>query len=336
MVLPLLNKSFSKHILSLLTMLAVGCLCGDALFHLIPHSLGADKKIVIYRNETSDIAKEAPSEKDMTVVWKCALVLASIYMFYLLNNMMNFCQIGHTHSHGHSHTIPHVTLPVDNDSNSCKLEKKAWSNSKSESEKCKENLPDSERSKLLEGDAHKKTKTNFQIEVGDDGLSLHKIPRIVWMIMIGGFLHNLTDGLAVGASFAGSFPGGISTTLAILFHEIPHAIGDFVVLLSSGLRAKVAMTFISLTYSASFVGCFTGVALGKELNIVDWIFAVTAGMFLYIALVELLPDTIDDAEEHGPRHMSSFFWQNVGFLIGAGGMALIAAYEDAIKNALKQ
>ncbi len=55
---------------------------------------------------------------------------------------------------------------------------------------------------------------------------LRLIPRVVWMILIGGVLHNLTDGLAVGASYAGSISGGISTTLAILFHEIPHEIGE--------------------------------------------------------------------------------------------------------------
>ena len=60
------------------------------------------------------------------------------------------------------------------------------------------------------------------------------------------------------------------------------------VLLNSGLKAKVAIFLMSLTYIMSFIGCYTGVALGRELNIVEWIFAVTAGMFLYIALVELV------------------------------------------------
>lgn len=54
----------------------------------------------------------------------------------------------------------------------------------------------------------------------------------------------------------------------------------------------MAISFITSTYIASFVGCYTGVALGRELNIVEWIFAVTAGMFLYIALVELVRITI--------------------------------------------
>ena len=66
--------------------------------------------------------------------------------------------------------------------------------------------------------------------------SFRKVPKVVWMLYIGGVLHNVTDGLAVGASFAGSFPGGISTTLAILFHEIPHAIGQFNVFIFLAMR----------------------------------------------------------------------------------------------------
>lgn len=63
------------------------------------------------------------------------------------------------------------------------------------------------------------------LELQKEKFSFRTVPRIVWMLYISGALHNVTDGLAVGASFAGGFPGGISTTLAILFHEIPHAIG---------------------------------------------------------------------------------------------------------------
>eukprot|EP00794_Sanderia_malayensis_P011186 gene11186-12360_t len=161
--------------------------------------------------------------------------------------------------------------------------------------------------------------------------NLRHIPRIVWMIMIVGVLHNLTDGLAVGASFAGGVSGGISTTLAVLFHEIPHEIGDFVILLKAGIKPKYAILFASATYIASLVGSFAGVALGKELDIVEWIFAVTAGMFLYIALVELLPDTIDATEEAVANRRVTFLWQNVGFLLGTFIMALIALYEDKIK-----
>ena len=60
------------------------------------------------------------------------------------------------------------------------------------------------------------------------------------------------------------------------------------ILLNAGLKTRNALGLTIITYIASFAGVFTGVALGEELNIVEWIFGVTAGMFLYIALVELV------------------------------------------------
>ena len=59
-------------------------------------SLGVeDKRIVPAGNATSnkDDLQNDDGGKDMAVVWKCALIIASIYMFYLLNNFMNFCQV---------------------------------------------------------------------------------------------------------------------------------------------------------------------------------------------------------------------------------------------------
>ena len=60
------------------------------------------------------------------------------------------------------------------------------------------------------------------------------------------------------------------------------------ILLNAGIRIRYALSIAILTYIASFLGAYVGVALGQELNIVEWIFGITAGMFLYIALVELV------------------------------------------------
>jgi hypothetical protein len=48
---------------------------------------------------------------------------------------------------------------------------------------------------------------------------------VAWMVIMGDGLHNLTDGLAIGAAFAGSITGGLSTTTAVFCHELPHELG---------------------------------------------------------------------------------------------------------------
>ena len=55
----------------------------------------------------------------------------------------------------------------------------------------------------------------------------HSVPSTVaWMVILGDGIHNLSDGLAIGAAFAGSMSGGIGTTVAVMCHELPHEIGE--------------------------------------------------------------------------------------------------------------
>ena len=71
------------------------------------------------------------------------------------------------------------------------------------------------------------------------GLSSSNITVMGWLNIIADLMHNFTDGLAMGACYAirgNSTSLGLAATMSILFHEIPHEIGDFTVLIESGVR----------------------------------------------------------------------------------------------------
>ncbi|XP_030834930.1 zinc transporter ZIP14-like [Strongylocentrotus purpuratus] len=110
------------------------------------------------------------------------------------------------------------------------------------------------------------------------------------MIVCGDGLHNFVDGLAIGASFTTNLLSGFSTSIAIACEEFPHELGDFAVLLKSGLTVKQAMGFNFLSSLSCYIGLIVGIIVGRLTEAEPYIFALAAGMFLYIALVDMLPE----------------------------------------------
>ncbi|XP_071603947.1 zinc transporter ZIP10 isoform X2 [Heliangelus exortis] len=133
------------------------------------------------------------------------------------------------------------------------------------------------------------------------------IANIAWMVIMGDGIHNFSDGLAIG---------------------------DFAVLLKAGMTVKQAIVYNLLSAMMAYVGMLIGTAVGQYANnITLWIFAVTAGMFLYVALVDMLPEMLHgdgDNEEHGYCPVGQFILQNLGLLLGFAIMLVIALYEDKI------
>lgn len=114
------------------------------------------------------------------------------------------------------------------------------------------------------------------------------LTAVAWMVILGDGLHNFTDGMAIGAAFSSSLAGGFSTGLAVLCHELPHELGDFAVLLKAGMSPKKAICYNFLTAILCLFGMIAGILVGDTPETSQYIFAGTAGLFIYIALVDMV------------------------------------------------
>ncbi|XP_017752577.1 PREDICTED: zinc transporter foi-like [Eufriesea mexicana] len=164
---------------------------------------------------------------------------------------------------------------------------------------------------------------------------VHSAPEsmssVAWMIVMGDGLHNFTDGMAIGAAFSANIAGGFSTATAVFCHELPHEIGDFAVLLKAGMSAKQAVFYNLLSSILCLFGMIFGVLLGSTPAISSWMFAAAAGMFIYIALVDMIPEL---SSSHSAERSSQWqcILQALGLSCGLGIMLIIALYEHDFKN----
>jgi zinc and cadmium transporter len=116
-----------------------------------------------------------------------------------------------------------------------------------------------------------------------------------YMNLFGDAVHNLIDGLIVGGSYLVSIPIGISTTLAVIFHEIPQELGDFGVLIHGGFNKKKAVWFNFLTALTAILGAIIAFVVGATLEgFIPLLIPFAAGNFIYIAGSDLIPELRKD------------------------------------------
>ncbi|XP_032942877.1 zinc transporter SLC39A7 [Catharus ustulatus] len=134
--------------------------------------------------------------------------------------------------------------------------------------------------------------------------------------------HNFTDGLALGAAFWGGPARGTLTALSVLLHELPHELGDMALLLRAGCSKGQAMLLQLLTAVAALAGAACSLlAEGSGAAAVAGILPFTAGGFIYLGTVSVLPEILRDS---GPAQA---LLQLLALLAGVAMMLLIAHYE---------
>lgn len=113
--------------------------------------------------------------------------------------------------------------------------------------------------------------------------------------LVGDALHNLIDGSLIGASYLVSTEVGIATTIAVVLHEIPQELGDFGILVHSGVPPKRALRLNLLTGSTAVLGAVFALVSGASLS-GRVLLPIAAGAFIYIASTDLLPELHKEPE----------------------------------------
>ncbi|KAG4081095.1 hypothetical protein HA402_010266 [Bradysia odoriphaga] len=131
-----------------------------------------------------------------------------------------------------------------------------------------------------EGDGHHHHHGHDRREAGRGGV----------MILVGSTLHNFSDGVLVAAAFLTDPLLGVLTASSIIVHEVPHKLGDFVVLLNAGLQRSRAFFLILFSSLCSAVGGLVGYFVLQEAQAwVPYVLVVAASSFLYISVADLMP-----------------------------------------------
>ncbi|GAB0086363.1 zinc transporter ZIP10 [Sergentomyia squamirostris] len=148
------------------------------------------------------------------------------------------------------------------------------------------------------------------------------------MVILGDGLHNLTDGLAIGSSFAADPIVGITTAFAVLCHELPHELGDFALLLKTGVSLRRVILLNMISSGLSFLGMGVGLYLiHLQASLIKWVYAFTAGSFLYIGLADLVPELTHGAPT---KNLKSAIVSISGILSGGLIMLVIALHEHSL------
>ena len=166
------------------------------------------------------------------------------------------------------------------------------------------------------------------------------------------FTHNITDGLAMSASFYASPTIGATTTVAVFFHEIPHEVGDFALLVQSGFSKRAAMGSQFITAIGALLGTLIGIAVqelggsgtgsgtdvngagmprnaglwGTSLTWGDMLLPFTAGTFLYVGTVAVIPELLETGKNKG-EELRKTLVQFAAVALGAGIMLYISWHD---------
>lgn len=341
LVLPFVRGINYQRTIIYMVGLAVGSLAGSSLLFLAPEALELTEQEM---NENS-------------YVWKCLVMVVAIYAFFLIERVLKIVTDWRKHKtqkkskQRASNGVSFISLTLENRkvSNYTDLEL-----SPQQLPTCTENVNVSRDSGIdhlhettenakengLKNDVSTVMSKEQTRETGTEGdQEKPHVEPVAWMIICGDALHNFIDGVSIGAAFTESVLAGVSVSVAVFCEELPHELGDFAVLLSSGMKKKKAVLWNFLSACSIYVGLVIGIFLGENAEAHTWVFAFAGGMFLYIALVDMMPAMTHAGEiEENKRLIGTaniFILQNAGMLTGFSVMLILAIYGGNLETAIR-
>ena len=146
------------------------------------------------------------------------------------------------------------------------------------------------------------------------GFDAEQAGRGGWTVLLGDSIHNFCDGVIIAAAFLADTRLGVATAAAVVAHEIPQEVGDYIVLLNAGLSRMRALVYNALSGLAAVAGGVLGYfVVGPWKELFPFLLVVAASSFIYVAVADLMPQL--------QRRLS---WRDTAAQLGwmAAGLAL--------------
>jgi zinc and cadmium transporter len=143
--------------------------------------------------------------------------------------------------------------------------------------------------------------------------------RSGWMILVGDGIHNFVDGILIAAAFMADYQVGVFTAIAIIAHEIPQEIGDFIVLLNAGFSKTRALLYNLICGLAAVLGgVLAYFFLEKAHAAMPYLLVIASSSFIYIAVSDLIP------QMHRRPHWVESLRQTILIACGVGFVILLS------------
>jgi len=122
------------------------------------------------------------------------------------------------------------------------------------------------------------------------GFDAEQAGRGGWSVLLGDSIHNFCDGIIIAGAFLADTRLGIVTSLAIIAHEIPQEVGDYIVLINAGLSRRRALVYNAISGFSAVVGGVLGYfVVGPWKPLFPYLLVVASSSFIYVSLADLLP-----------------------------------------------